>query len=168
MAKKDYPLQQILEIKRKRVEDAEQVVRLKQHALDAEKEKLEKQQAARDKVKQHRMDKLTQLRAELDHGTTSPKIQQMKAYLKVVEEKLKVEEKKVNDQQVKVDAAAKELEDAKHHLFLKRQEVEKIQTHRGDWEKEMRKEDEIIDGREQDEMGTIIHGARRRESRRNA
>lgn len=162
MVKKDYPLKQILEIKQKRVEDAEQVVRIKQQALDIEKEKLEQQKAARDKVKKHRQDKLEQLRAELDHATTSPKIQQMKAYLKVVEEKLKVEEKKVKDQQIKVDAAAKELEEAKHQLFLRRQEVDKIQTHRGDWEKETRKEEEIVEGREQDEMGTVIHGMRRR------
>lgn len=163
MAKDKYPLKQILEIKKKRVEDAEVVVRLKQEALNAEKEKLAAQEAARDKVKTHRIAKIQQLRDELDHGTTSPKIQQMKAYLKVVDEKLKVEEKKVKDQQVKVDAAAKELEDARHQLFLKRQEVDKLETHRDDWNKEQRKEAEIAEGREQDEIGNVIYGMHRKD-----
>lgn len=163
MNKKDYPLKQVLEIKQKRVEDAEQVVRLKQQALDLEKEKLQQVEEARNKVKQHRQDKLTQLRHELDQGTTSPKIQQMKAYLKVVDERLKIEEKKVAEQKAKVQAAAKELEAAKHQLHLKRQEVEKIQYHRKDWEKIKHKEEAIIEGREQDELGSVIHGIHRRQ-----
>ncbi|MCE5319281.1 MAG: hypothetical protein LLG04_18195 [Parachlamydia sp.] len=40
--------------------------------------------------------------------------------------------------------------------------MDKLQTHRKDWEKEMRKEEEIIEGREQDELGTIIFSARQR------
>lgn len=151
-----YPLKQVLEIKKKRVEDAEKVVKDKQIILDQEKEKLAQREADRDKVKKHKKDKLQQLRDELDHGTTSPKVQQMKAYMKVVDEKLKVEEKKVKDQQEKVNVATRDLEEAKHQLFLRRQEVDKLETHRKDWEKEMRKEEEIIEGREMDELGQVI------------
>lgn len=157
MAKSKYPLKQILEIKQKRVEDAEKVVKEKQQILDQEKEKLAQREAERDKVKNHRAEKLQQLRDELDHGTTSPKVQQMKSYLKVVDEKLKTEEKKVKDQQAKVDTATRDVEEAKHQLFLRRQEVDKLQTHRKDWEKEMRKEEEIIEGREMDELGQVIY-----------
>lgn len=157
MAKEKYPLKQVLEIKQKRVEDAENVVKEKQQVLDQEKEKLAKREQERDKVKQHKADKLKQLRDELDHGTTSPKIQQMKAYLKVVDERLKTEEKKVKEQQDKVAVAQRDLDEAKHQLFLRRQEVDKLQTHRKDWEKMMLKEEEIIEGREMDELGQVIY-----------
>ena len=98
-----------------------------------------------------------QLRHEMDVATTSPKIQQMKVYLKVVDEKLKIEEKKVSDQQQQVSIAEKNVELAKEDLARKRQEVDKLKTHKTDWEKMMRKELEIIEGREQDELGTTTY-----------
>lgn len=152
-----YPLAQVLEVKQRRVEDAEKVVKEKQLLLEKEEEKLKQRQAERDKVKQHKLDKLQQLRDAMDHETTSPKIQQIKVYLKVVDEKLKVEEKKVKDQQEQVNIATKNLEQAKEDLRRKRQEVDKLMMHKKDWEREARKEQEIIDGREQDELGSIIY-----------
>lgn len=157
MAKINYPLMQVLEIKKKRVEDAERVVAEKRQALEKEEKILEQRKAERDKVKQHHQDKLDQFRAELDHATTSPKIQQMKAYLKVCEERLKVEQKKVKEQQEKVNAAEKELEEAKYQLKLKRQEVDKLQMHREGWEKEKRKENELIEEKEHDELGNLTY-----------
>lgn len=162
MAKVQYPLQQVLEVKQKRVEDAEAVVREKNEAFEREKKTLLQREEERDRVKKHQQDKLQQLRDELDHGTTSPKVQQMKAYLKVVDEKLKVEEKKVKEQQVKVEQAQKELEAARQQLELRRREVDKIQAHRESWEKEQRKEQELIQEKEQDELGNIIYGMRRK------
>jgi flagellar biosynthesis chaperone FliJ len=157
MSKVVYPLKQIIEVKQRRVEDAEKVVREKQLALTKEQQKLAEREAERDKVKNHKKEKLNQLRETMDQGTTSPKIQQMKVYLKVVDEKLKVEEKKVKDQKEQVATAEKNLEQAKLDLHRKRQEVEKLLIHKKDWEKEMRRELEIIEGREQDELGSIIH-----------
>jgi flagellar biosynthesis chaperone FliJ len=151
-----YPLKQVIEVKQRRVEEAEKVVKEKQQILEKEKEKLAQREAERDKVKNHHKDKLKQLRDTLDEGSTSPKIQQMKVYLKVVEEKLKVEEKKVKDQKDQVNIAEKNLEQARRDLQLRRQEVDKLLTHKKDWEKEMRKELEIIEAREQDELGSVM------------
>lgn len=162
MARKDYPLKQVLDIKKRRVEAAEQVVREKQQLLQTEEEKLAQRKAERDKVLQHHKDKLAQLRNEMDHGTTSPKIQQMKAYLKVVQEKLAIEEKKVKEQQGKVDLAVKELEEAKKQLKLRRLEVDKVESHQESWEKEKNKEDEISLERAMDELGTMIYTTRQR------
>lgn len=156
MNKPVYPLKQIIEVKQRRVEEAEKVVREKKEILRKEEEKLKQREAERDKVKNHKADKLKQLRDEMDHGSTSPKIQQMKVYLKVVEEKLAIEEKKVKDQQEQVNNALKQLEQAQSDLRKKRQEVDKIINHKRDWEKEIKKEMEIIEGREQDELGSII------------
>lgn len=165
MAKVEYPLAQIIEIKQRRVEEAEKIAREKQTILDKEKEKLAEREVERDKVKRHQHAKLTQLRETLDQETTSPKVQQMKVYLKIVDEKLKVEEKKVKDQEEQVKVAQKNLEAAKEEVRLKRQEVDKLLNHKIDWEKEMRKEQEIIEGREQDELGSAIYVARHYKNR---
>jgi flagellar biosynthesis chaperone FliJ len=162
MAKIVYPLKQVLEVKQRRVEDAEKVVSEKKLTLEKELEKLAQREADRDKVKTHMKDKLTQLRGMMDEGTTSPKIQQAKAYLKVVQGKLIVEEKKVKEQQDQVTLAEKNLELAREELRRKRQEVDKLHTHQKDWEKEMQKERDVIEGREQDELGNIIFTSRNR------
>lgn len=164
MAKAKYPLQQVLDIKLKRVEAAEKVVQEKLQRLEQENEKLAQCIKERDNILNHHQDKLKQLREELDHATTSPKVQQMKVYLNVVKEKLKVEEKKVADQQGRVDAATHELEEARRQLQLKRQEVEKLEMHRADWHKTERKEAEIKEEREYDEIGNIIYGMHRRKN----
>ncbi len=152
-----YPLQQVIAVKQRRVEEAEKAVREKQLVLTKEQEKLAEREAERDKVKTHKQDKLQQLRQTMDEGTTTTKIQQMKAYLKIVDEKLKIEEKKVKDQKEQVNLAEKNLKQAQLHLHQKRQEADKILLHQKDWEKEKRKELQIIEAREEDELGTIIH-----------
>lgn len=157
-----YPLKQIIEVKQKRVDDAEKVVKDKQLALTKEQQKLAEREAERDKVKDHKKDKLQQLRDTLDEGTTTTKIQQMKVYLKLVDEKLVVEEKKVKDQKEQVKTAEKNLEQAKQDLHRKRQEVDKLLMHKKDWEKEKRKELEAKEASEQDELGSIIFTARSR------
>lgn len=162
MDKVEYPLKQVLEVKQKRVEDAEKVVIEKQKILKQEQDKLAEFEAARDKAKAHHQDKLKQFRDELDRGSTSPKLQQMKAYLKVVEEKVKVEEKKVKDQKTKVDAAQKDLDEAKKQLQLKRLEVDKLETHKKDWMKERKKELDILQEKEMDEIGNITYESKQR------
>lgn len=162
MGKIEYPLQQVLEVKQKRVEDAEKVVQEKKLALEKEEKKLAEREAERDKVKEHKVEKLRQLRETLDQASTSPKIQQMKVYLKLVDEKLVIEEKKVKDQKDQVAIAQKNLDQAKEELQRKRQEVDKMKSHRKDWEKEMLKEIAIKEGREEDELGSIIHSIHKR------
>ena len=103
MAEIVYPLKQVLEVKIKRVEDQEKVVIEKKRLLVLEQDKLKQREAEREKVKKHHDAKLKQLRDTLDQGTTSDKIQQMKAYIKVVKENLKLEDKKVKEQKEQVD-----------------------------------------------------------------
>lgn len=157
-----YPLGDVLLVKKKRVEAAEAVLKEKQEILAKEEKILQERKAARDKVKQHQEDKLAQLRHELDHTTTTDKIEQMRAYLKVVKEKLAIEEKKVTEQQQQVDLAQKNVDAARLELQKKRLEVDKLETHKKDWLKEWAKEQEIILGREQDELGSVIFNIRSR------
>lgn len=161
-----YPLKQVLEVKKKRVEEAEKVVKEKREALEKEQEKLKQRELERDKVKSHHQAKLTQLREELDRGTTTDKIQQMKAYIKVVKENLKNEEKKVKEQQEQVVLAEKNLQMAIHELAMKRLEVDKIELHKKDWFKEQNRELEIKEENEFNEQGSVIYSMKQKEKKK--
>lgn len=159
----EYPLEQLILIKQKKLEEAEKVLREKKEILEEEMKKLHALEKERDEVKEHKNAKLGQLREELDKGTTSDKIQQMKMYLKIVDEQLKQKERKVTDQKKKTDEAEKNVEIARQDHFKKQQDVEKIKLHRKDWEKEQR----VIMGREEekqtDELGSTMHQKKKRE-----
>jgi flagellar biosynthesis chaperone FliJ len=160
-----YPLEQLAIIKQKKLEEAEKVLREKKNALLKEQEKLISLEKERDKVKQHKDAKLTQLRQKLDEGTTSDKIQQMRQYLKVVEEQLKQKEGKVKEQKKQVDAAEKQVETARLDLLKKQQDVEKLQTHRKEWEKQLLAEIEQKEAIETDEMGSPLYSMRKKEKK---
>lgn len=150
-----YPLEQVLDLKKKRVEDAERVVLQRVKELEAEEEKLHQVEKERDKVKLHLNEKLLQLRTTLDQGTTSSEILQMKVYIKVVEEELEQANEKVNNQKKQVEAAEKRLEEAKEDVRQKRKEVDKLNLHKKEWQKEVDKEIAVAEQKEQDELGTI-------------
>lgn len=151
-----YPLAQVLLIKQKRVEEAQRIVKEKLDALEKEKKTLRELEEKRDKAKELYQRKLTQMRELMDSESTSPKLQQLKNYLKIVKEQLVEHDNKVAAQQKQVDAAQKNYDLAKEDLRLKQLEVDKFIEHRKDWTKEMLKEQEIIQGREQDELGSMI------------
>ena len=108
----NYPLQQLMEIKKNRFDQAVKTLEEKKAILEKAYEKLFDLTQERDQVKEHRAAKLQQLRESLDEGTTTDKIQQKKAYLKIVDEKLADKEKKVVEQQKQVDIAQKQVDAA--------------------------------------------------------
>ncbi len=151
-----YPLAEVLDVKHHRVEVAEMVVKEKQKLLEAEQQKLKEREAERDKVKIHLKAKVDQLRSLFDEGTTSDKIDRSKIYIKVVREKLAIEEKKVKDQKQQVDLAEKNLAIAKNQLKDREKERDKIITHRKEWLKEAKKELQVIETRAEDELGSTM------------
>jgi flagellar biosynthesis chaperone FliJ len=151
-----YPLEQVLDVKNRRVEEAEKVVIEKKKQLEREQEKLKRAELERDKVKQHYKDKLQQLRQALDTGTTTDKIQQMRQYLSVVEEKRAQEEDKVKKQKLAVDQAEVDLQNAQVAWKQCIKEVDKLKEHRKLWTKQMMIEVELEESKEQDEVGSII------------
>jgi hypothetical protein len=157
-----YPLAQILLVKLRRVENAEKVVQERQAALKTEQEKLKERENARDVVLKHKKEKLKQLRDELDAGTTSPVVKQMKHYLEVVDEKLVQEEKKVAKQKEEVKLAEKKLEEAKELLRERHKQVDKIYAHKDLWLKQAKKELELEEQKELDEVGNVTYLARKR------
>jgi flagellar biosynthesis chaperone FliJ len=161
-----YPLDQLVAIKQKRLEEAEKVLAEKKAILAQEEEKLAVLEKKRDEVKEHYKNKLTQLREKLDEGTATDKITQMKQYLKLVAEDLKVEETKVAAQEKIVAAAQNQVELARQDLFKKQKDVEKLKIHHKEWQKEMH----IISERKEavigDEMGSAMHTVKKAEKKR--
>ncbi len=149
-----YPLEQVATIKQKKLEEAEKALKEKKELLVKEEEKLTVVEAERNKVRDHRKSKLTQLRENLDKGTSTDKIQQMKHYLKVVDEQLKIKEQKVKEQLKHVEAAKQAVEAARENYIKKQQDVEKLKMHRHEWDKEMKAHllhEESVEG---DELGS--------------
>lgn len=153
----EYPLEKVLEIKENRVKEQEKVVEQKKQALAKEEEELTKVKEERDKVQNHMDDKKNQIRQSFDEGTTSDKIEQMNRYIDVVAEKLEAENQKVTDQEDKVEVAKKELEQAKLDLKEKMRQVDKLNTHKKEWAKEMVAILEQEEAKEMDEVGNILY-----------
>jgi flagellar biosynthesis chaperone FliJ len=152
-----YPLEQLALIKQRKLDEAEKILKERKAFLAREEEKLQVVEAERDKVKTHKIAKLTQLRNELDSGSTSDKIQQMKEYLKIVDEELRQKEFKVSEQAKKVAEAAKQVEIARQNLLKKQHDVEKLKIHRKEWEAQMRLELGRKEAIEEDEIGSVRH-----------
>lgn len=159
----NYPLEQMMSIKKNRFDVAVKILEEKKTLLEKAYEKLYDLTQERDQVLQHKIAKLEQLRADLDTGTTTDKIQQGKFYLKVVDEKLAEKEKKVVEQQKAVDAAQKQVDIATDNLFQKKKDLEKLEMHKKEWEKEVRYWMIQKEGIEHDEQGSATYMLRKRE-----
>ena len=152
-----YPLEEIATIKQKKFDEAEKLLNERKRQLEKEKEKLSQVEKERDKVRDHRLAKLTQLREKMDEGAPAEKVEQMKYYLKEVDEKLKVKESKVKEQKKAVEHAEVQVENARKELLKRQQEVEKMRLHKKEWEKEIKLIHEREEGVETDEIGSVLH-----------
>lgn len=157
-----YPLEQLVLIKKNRFDQAVKTLEEKKELLAKAHEALHKVTVERDEVRGHKQDKLTQLRNALDEGTTTDKIQQMKVYLKIVDEKLAAAEKKVLDAKVKVDAAQKQVDVATQAVFQCKKDVEKLQMHETEWTKEAEYEVRQKEAAEHDEQGSSTYTTRKK------
>lgn len=152
-----YPLKQLTEIKQKNLETAEINLRDKKRILEQEQTSLTKKEKERDVVKEHRIDKLQQLRDHMDEGAVPHKVEQMKQYLKLVDEKLTVKQQAVVEQKKKVKLSEEEVEKARKELIECQQDVEKMYLHRKEWDREMHLIEEQKEGIEMDEIGSAGH-----------
>ena len=152
-----YPLEQMISIKKNRFDAAVKILEEKKQILEKAYEKLFDLTQERDKVLEHKTAKLEQLRQELDEGPTPKKILDAKNYLKTVQENLAEKEKKVAKQQKVFDAAQKQVDLATDDLFQKKKDLEKLEIHKKEWEKETRYWVEQKEGVEQDDQGSSTH-----------
>lgn len=159
-----YPLEQLMTIKKNRFDQAVKTLEEKKAILEKAYEKLYTLTQERDQAKEHKALKLKQLRDSLDEGSTTDKIRQMKVYLKIVDEKLAEKEKKVAEQQKQVDLAQKQVDLATDELFQRKKDLEKLEIHKQEWEKELRYWSEQKEAVEQDEQGSAGHIMRKKEA----
>jgi flagellar export protein FliJ len=160
-----YPLQQIADIKKRRLEEAEKILQQKREALEQENAKLVSLEEEFQKSRTHYEEKINQLRDELDSGTTSDKVEQMKNYLKIVEDDMKIKKKKVVEQQGAVKTAEEAVEQARMDMLKKQQDVEKLDIHKKQWTKEARKEIQKKEASDQDEIGSAGYVRKKRGGR---
>ncbi|MDA8773694.1 type III secretion T3S chaperone [Chlamydiia bacterium] len=156
-----YPLDQVLSVKQKRLEEAEREVSKRKKALEEEEKRLEKCNKERQKVLDHYNEKKAQLIEKLDTGTTPNEIKWINRYLDVVKDKLTEEDKKVNAQKEQVDRANMELQKAKSMWKQRFKELEKMETHKEHWLKDAKMELHKEITKEQDELGSIMFISKR-------
>jgi cellobiose-specific phosphotransferase system component IIA len=107
------------------------------------------------------------MREEIDAGTTSDKIERARLYIKLVQEKLAVEEKKVQDQKKQVELAEKNLEVAKAQLKEREKERDKLIEHKKEWTKEALKEFQVMEIRAEDDLGSTMFLSRMTQRRQD-
>lgn len=152
--KQRYPLHQLVLIKKRRLEEAEKVLKLKRQELIKEEEKLKKVEEERDKTLKHfeeKTDQLKQLQASL---TSAEKIENQKRYIQTVQIELDEKQAKVKEQKLEVKKAEDAVETARLLMLKKQQEVEKLRLHEKSWKKEIRIEELRKEGIETDDIGT--------------
>ena len=158
MKKRTYPLQQIADIKKRRLEEAEKVLREKRQALDAAEKDLKEKREALSATQKLKLDLIEKHYKEIEKGTTSDVMERHDRYLKeVVDVKLEEEKKAVEEQKKVVKEARIALEKAREERLQKNQELEKIHIHKKEWTKEAKKEMEIEEANVADELGTSMH-----------
>lgn len=161
-----YPLEQLLTVKKNRLEQAIKILNEKKAILEKENNKLKELEKDRDKTLLHKQDKLKQLREELDQATTTQKIQQMKYYLKQVDEELKKKQDLVDKQKKVVLEAEKQVQLAKEDFNQKQRDLEKLTHHKKEWKSEQAHLEEKKVILEQDELGASTHEMKKREKGR--
>lgn len=162
-----YPLEEVLDIKKRRVDEAEKVVKEKQEILEKEEKKLKEYQEAHQKIVEHHQEKLEQLRSALDEGTPMYKVEQIRLYIKGVKEKKYEEKRKMERQEKQVEKAQKAVDDAQKVLKERRLEVDKLSTHREDWMKNELKELSRIEAKRLEEVGSLVFLSNRRKDKIN-
>lgn len=156
-----YPLEQLVEIKQKRVDDAEKLLLEKKELLKVEEEKLKKCEEKVKRTQQHYDEKLDDFYGSFEgEGTTSTKINRLKDHLKATLEKLAEEKKAAEKQRGIRDEAQEAVNEAKAILDQRRIDLQKITEHKSAWIKEDQKEIKRLNAIEHDELGSAIHSQR--------
>lgn len=163
MKKETYPLEQIAQIKKRRLDEAERILKQKREALTKEEETLKEKKKAFEASKKLKEEIIEKHFKKIEEGTTSDVLERHDTYIKeVITPKISEEKKGVEDQKKVVQEAKKALEEARIIRLKKNQELEKIILHKKDWEKGVRKELSLEEASVSDELGTAMHSRKMR------
>ncbi len=164
MKKPKYPLEEIITIKGKRLEEAEKMLKHQKEILDEENKKLKECKKKLEDVKKRKIEKVKKHLDLLEKGTTSKEIAIHERYLKqVISEELQVEMKKVNNQEKIVKQSEENVVKARKEYLQKNQDVEKLNLHRKEWDREIEKQEILDESNEGEELNINIHSRKRRQ-----
>ena len=149
-----YPLEQLILIKERRLEESEKKLKEKKLILEKEQKKLKTLEAEAQEVHDHKQEKIKQLDEEMNQGTDSLKLDIAYKYLKVVQEQLVQKKRKVLEQDKVVKTAEQQVEIARQDMIKKQREVEKLTIHKDEWKKEVMKELDYKEALDGDEIGS--------------
>jgi hypothetical protein len=163
MKKYKYPLEQIAEIKKRRLEEAEKILREKRELVDKEEKVLIEKKKALVETQKVKNEIIKKHYKEIEEGTTSDILERHDLYMKeVINVKIAEEKKNVDDQKKVVIEAKKELELARENRLQKNQDLEKIHLHKKEWLKGARKQMALDEAIVSDELGTGMHTRNKR------
>ncbi|OGN63058.1 MAG: hypothetical protein A3F09_01540 [Chlamydiae bacterium RIFCSPHIGHO2_12_FULL_49_11] len=168
MKQPKYPLEQVYAIKEKRLEEAEKKLRLAKETYERECKRLEECKESYNKAKAFKNQKIRTYLDELQEGLNTLEIERHLKYIKnVVDEEVKREKKKVDDQQIVVNEAHAKVIEARAERKRCELEMEKLRLHQKEWVKEANLEIERKEQSEADEIGSNVHEMRKRREKNN-
>jgi flagellar biosynthesis chaperone FliJ len=163
MNEKNYPLIEVIRIKKRRLDEAEKVLREKKLILEKELEKLKVCQKEHDEAKAVFDNYLQKLRQALDEGEPGKKIEQHKLHLKDLKDKFIATQKKLETQKKAVLLAEKAVEEARSDYQQKEKELEKLHIHKGEWIEALKLEETRAEEIKMDEISTSGFARKKKE-----
>jgi len=161
MKKREYPLKQIAEIKKRRLEEAEKILRQRRDAFDKAEIELKERRKLLNESMNLKLEIIEKHYKKIENGTTADIMERHDHYIKeVINVKIAEEKKRVDAQKKVVKEAEAALELAKVDRLKKNQDLEKIYMHEKEWTTETRKEIDIEEAIVEDELGSIMHSRR--------
>ena len=163
MNEKNYPLVEVIRIKKRRLDDAEKVLREKKAILERELEKLAQIQKELDSAKEKFDRYLQKLRQAMDEGEPSSKIDQHKLHLKDLKELYLLCQKKLDNQKKVVKSAEDAVDLARQDYQQKEKELEKLNIHKAEWVQALKLEEARQEDIKMDEISTSAHARKKKE-----
>jgi flagellar biosynthesis chaperone FliJ len=163
MNDKNYPLIEVIRIKKRRLDEAEKVLRDKKLILEKELEKLNTLQKQFDEAKKVFDNYLFKLREAMDAGEPSQKIDQHKLHLKELKERYLLAQKNVEHQKKVVKTAEEAVEVARADYQLKEKEVEKLHIHKSEWNQAMKLEEQRGEDIKMDDISNATYSRKKKE-----
>jgi chromosome condensin MukBEF ATPase and DNA-binding subunit MukB len=163
MNDKNYPLIEVIRIKKRRLDEAEKVLRDKKLILEKELEKLNTLQKQFDEAKKVFDNYLFKLREAMDAGEPSQKIDQHKLHLKELKERYLLAQKNVENQKKVVKTAEEAVEVARADYQLKEKEVEKLHIHKSEWNQAMKLEEQRGEDIKMDDISNATYSRKKKE-----
>lgn len=163
MNDKNYPLIEVIRIKKRRLDEAEKALREKKEILAKEQEKLKACQKELDEAKTKFDTYLQKLRDAMDQGEPSSKIDQHKMHLKDLKDHFLICQKKLDNQKKVVKSAEDAVEVARLDYQQKEKELEKLNIHKAEWMQAMKLEEVRQEEIKMDEISTSAHARKKKE-----